>query len=67
MFVMLKCGVNAAAALLKCKSQLCSLKEEEEKKRGENTERLQQKMLQRGARHAGIPTSLTEEGGGGMF
>lgn len=44
---------------------------EHQRQRGrqrENTEQLQQKMLQRGAHHAGIPTSLTEEeGGGGPF
>lgn len=38
------------------------------RRKRENTEQLQQKMLQRGAHHAGIPTSLTEEeGGGGPF
>lgn len=39
-----------------------------QRRKRENTEQLQQKMLQRGAHHAGIPTSLTEEeGGGGPF
>lgn len=44
------------------KSQLWVSKAEK-KKRGK-TQQLQQKMLQRGAHHAGIPTSLMEEEGG---